>query len=281
MRQNTFCKIFLLVLLFAFIDILLIGRAEEAGRMHRLSGKTTKSDEFRTQALNRQVMDYIEEQPAAKRGTAVGLYLLESKFGYNTFTYTFSENKMMKLETKWKKNQQWTEYKAYCNAIWNDITYFPVPVSTENKKLSVTFADSWMGERSYGGKRAHEGTDIMAGKNVAGLYPVVSMTDGVVTNKGWLEKGGYRIGITSPSGGYFYYAHLSSYANIEEGDTVQAGQLLGFMGNSGYGEEGTTGKFDVHLHIGIYINPNGEEVSVNPYWILKFLENHKLNYAYS
>ena len=43
-----------------------------------------------------------------------------------------------------------------------------------------------------------------------GYYPVVSMTDGVVTEKGWLEKGGWRIGITAPTGAYFYYAHLDS-----------------------------------------------------------------------
>ena len=88
----------------------------------------------------------------------------------------------------------------------------------------------------------------MASKNVAGIYPIVSMTDGIVRSKGWLEKGGYRIGIEAPSGAYFYYAHLHSYASLEIGDEVQAGELLGFMGDSGYGVEGTTGKFPVHLH---------------------------------
>lgn len=39
---------------------------------------------------------------------------------------------------------------------------------------------------------------------------------------------------------------------IKEGDQVQAGEMLGFMGDSGYGEEGTTGQFPVHLHLGIY-----------------------------
>ncbi len=46
-------------------------------------------------------------------------------------------------------------------------------------------------------KRGHEGIDIMALKNQRGLYPVLSMTDGVITNLGWLEQGGYRIGITA------------------------------------------------------------------------------------
>ena len=60
-----------------------------------------------------------------------------------------------------------------------------------------------------------------------------------------------------------------------------AGELLGYMGDSGYGEEGTTGKFDVHLHVGIYFYKNGEEISLNPYFLLKALENKKLIYSYS
>ena len=121
----------------------------------------------------------------------------------------------------------------------------------------------------------------MKGENVRGLYPVLSMSDGVVTNIGWLEKGGYRVGITSPNGVYFYYAHLESYADIKKGDNIKAGQLLGFMGDSGYGEEGTVGRFDVHLHLGIYSWDTGEEISVNPYFLLQKLETKKLKYAYS
>ena len=62
------------------------------------------------------------------------------------------------------------------------------------------------------------------------------------------------MGILAPGGAYFYYAHLDSYADLKEGDPVKAGDFLGYMGDSGYGEEGTTGKFPVHLHVGIYLN---------------------------
>ena len=49
------------------------------------------------------------------------------------------------------------------------------------------------------------------------------------------------------------------------------------MGDSGYGEEGTVGKFDVHLHMGIYLNDEkGEEFSINSYWIMKYLEDKLL-----
>ena len=116
----------------------------------------------------------------------------------------------------------------------------------------------------------------MANKNQRGLYPIVSMTDGTVTNKGWLEKGGYRIGITAPSGAYFYYAHLESYSHIEVGDKIKAGDLLGFMGDSGYGKEGTVGQFAVHLHLGIYVYLDGKEVSVNPYWVLRYIEKQRV-----
>ena len=59
-----------------------------------------------------------------------------------------------------------------------------------------------------------------------------------------------------------------------------AGQFLGFMGDSGYGEEGTVGQFPVHLHLGIYSFEEGKEISVNPYYVLLALEDKKLKYYY-
>ncbi|MBP3544550.1 MAG: M23 family metallopeptidase [Lachnospiraceae bacterium] len=166
--------------------------------------------------------------------------------------------------------------------ILSDIIYFPVMKSSRNKETGfcgadISYADAWLAERNYQNtSHSHEGTDIMALNNRRGYYPIVSMTDGVVENIGWLEKGGYRIGIRSPHGGYFYYAHLYRYADgLTEGSQIQAGQLLGFMGDSGYSKvEGTVGNFDVHLHLGIYLKTSHyEELSVNPYWILKLVES--------
>jgi murein DD-endopeptidase MepM/ murein hydrolase activator NlpD len=163
----------------------------------------------------------------------------------------------------------------YNKAIFSDLKYFPVPILQQENK-DITYCNSWSELRNYGGNRRHEGTDIMAGNNIRGHYPIISMTEGTVEKLGWLEQGGYRIGIRSPSGGYFYYAHLASYAqNLSIGDAVIAGQLLGFMGDSGYGSEGTVGKFDVHLHLGIYVNTEAGEMSVNPYYILKILEKNR------
>lgn len=51
---------------------------------------------------------------------------------------------------------------------------------------------------------------------------------------------------------------------------------MDIWGDSGYGEEGTVGQFDVHLHFGIYINDNnGNEISINPISYFKGIENNK------
>ena len=176
------------------------------------------------------------------------------------------------------KLPEWSSYLNACRAVWDDLAYFPVARDSTGV-LSVSFEDSWMFERTYQGERGHEGTDIMPSVNKNGVFPVVSMTDGVVEEKGWLELGGYRIGIRAPKGAYFYYAHLDSYAQIEVGDEVKAGDLLGFMGDTGYGtEEGTRGKFPVHLHLGIYICPDEEEFSVNPYPALCYLKEKTVSF---
>lgn len=69
--------------------------------------------------------------------------------------------------------------------------------------------------------------------------------------------------------------------DFQKGDNVEAGQILGYMGDTGYGEEGTCGKFPVHLHLGIYITtPRETELSVNPYYILCAMEKKAKKYRY-
>ena len=114
-----------------------------------------------------------------------------------------------------------------------------------------------------------------------GIFPVLSMTDGVVEKQGWLPQGGYRLGIRSDRGIYYYYAHLYDYAEgIKEGTIVVSGQLLGFAGDTGYSNiEGTVGNFPVHLHVGIYYNDaQGQETAVNPYPFLQGLETVAMPY---
>ncbi len=173
-------------------------------------------------------------------------------------------------------------YQETMESVWGELVYFPVPDSSVNEEATTAFENTWMAERTYGGKRSHEGIDVMASIEEAGYYPVVSMTDGAIEQIGWLEKGGYRIGVRSLEGNYYYYAHLHSYAREwEKGDTIQAGEILGYMGDTGYGPEGTTGQFPVHLHVGVYV-PLGadQEMAISPYWMLCYLEDKKLKYAY-
>ena len=181
------------------------------------------------------------------------------------------------LETSVNLNQETTDefeiYMERVNEIFEDLQCFPVV--KEADVYPISYENTWGAQRSYGGNRTHEGCDLMAVSNERGKYKVCSMTDGTVRQIGWLEQGGWRIGIESDSGVYYYYAHLDSYEKaFEEGERVVAGQILGRMGDSGYGKKpGTKGQFDVHLHVGIYIKDlSGKERAINPYWYLKQLE---------
>lgn len=260
-----------------FISFFMISLKERA-QTARLREDIIQEDAFRSQQYSRQVLSALKN--SENIGEDAGLYLLESEWGAKNISLREGEKLFARWKKKWKGNKTYPIYRSYMEAIWNDVVCFPIPEPMKGKKYTVTYEDSWMNERTYGGRRGHEGTDIMMRVNQAGIYPVVSITDGIVTHMGWLEKGGYRIGVTAPGGAYFYYAHLDSYANLHEKDEVKVGQILGFAGNSGYGPEGTTGKFPVHLHLGIYLRQEDREISVNPYWILRYLEEHKLKYSF-
>lgn len=163
--------------------------------------------------------------------------------------------------------------------VLSDIKYFPIPENKREDSRSYWYCNSWKADRSYGGERKHYGTDIIDSKDERGYFPIVSMTDGDVEKIGWLELGGWRVGIRATHGGYFYYAHLDKYEEgIDEGSKVKAGDIIGYMGNSGYGKEGTCGKFEVHLHLGISlpIKNISDEFWINPYWILRYMEDNKI-----
>ncbi|MCM1246297.1 MAG: M23 family metallopeptidase [Roseburia sp.] len=161
---------------------------------------------------------------------------------------------------------------AYATVL-SDVRCFPVAFDGTGE-ATISYENSWGNARNYGGDRRHEGVDLMTSNQIPGYFPAVSVCDGIVEKIGWLELGGYRVGIRSEHGMYAYYAHLDSYkAGLDAGDHVKAGETLGYVGNTGYGEEGTRGKFDVHLHFGMYIDIEGKEISINPYEILRYLES--------
>lgn len=277
--RHRYISYFAGIFLLAFFAVLNTGVLISVSGFQRLQKPVVSQPDFRRQPVSETMQVYLKQ--ATDPGRDVGLYWMATDFENRRFPGKVSPSGFQKLYRQWRNQTGWDAYVQSCRAIWNDVKYFPIPQSLDDTEDKISYVDSWMFERNYGGKRGHEGTDIMAEKNTPGYYPVVSMTDGVVTEKGWLEKGGWRIGITAPTGTYFYYAHLDSYAELEKGDPVKAGDLLGYMGDSGYGEEGTTGEFPVHLHLGIYLKEGTEEISVNPYPVLRYAENARIKCVYS
>ncbi len=114
-------------------------------------------------------------------------------------------------------------------------------------------ADTWHAPRSP--RRRHEGIDIFAKKGT----PVFSTTEGIVFSRGQHALGGNVVWVYGPGGQRHYYAHLDRFADVASGDRVQAGTLLGFVGNTGNAR--TT---PAHLHYGVY----GKAGAINPYPLL-------------
>lgn len=204
--------------------------------------------------------EYKNNRDFIKKGKSKFIFLLLFESLLITLLHHYIDRKALLNDKKQEKHN-----RIY-NEIATDMEYFPIPLYFRNR---IMYEDTYGADRMQG---YHEGCDIMDVFDEPGQIPIVSCCDGVITNLGWLFLGGYRIGITGNNGIYFYYAHLDSYAEgLEIGDTVYGGQLIGFMGNSGEGEEGTVGKFPTHLHFGIY-PIHDEMTAVNPYPYLKTLE---------
>ncbi len=235
------------------------------GMISGINTEDLEGDGFREQKLNEELLVQIRKlcpDPVQKRqADVIAATMLMGHFSPEKI---YGEAPLLKRY----KPRLWQEGQKSYQAVWGDLECFPVAAT------AVFYEDSWLAPRGSRGDRRHEGCDLFGEKDAPGIYPVVSITRGKVEQIGWLPLGGYRIGIRSPSGGYFYYAHLDSYGReFQEGDSVKAGQLLGYMGNTGYGPEGTRGEFATHLHMGIYVKTqNHSELSVNPYWVLRFLD---------
>lgn len=137
--------------------------------------------------------------------------------------------------------------------------------------------------RSFGFRRKHLGNDLMGAQGT----PIVAVEGGVVEAMGWNRYGGWRIGIRSFDGKrYYYYAHLQKdrpfAPGLEEGDLVQAGDLIGFMGRTGYSDRENTNNIEtVHLHFGIQLvfeesqKECNSEIWIDAYDIVRLLSGHR------
>ncbi len=121
--------------------------------------------------------------------------------------------------------------------------------------------------------RKHEGEDIMAPKGT----PVYNAIAGTVVNYGWNQLGGWRLTVRVDAATTFYYAHLDRYApGIGIGTKLAAGQLIGYVGSTGYGPEGTEDQFAPHLHFGIYKTDRSPWEPIDPQQYLRWWEHNNL-----
>ncbi len=137
--------------------------------------------------------------------------------------------------------------------------------------------------RSFGFARKHLGNDLMGGLGT----PIVAVEGGVVEAMGWNRYGGWRIGIRSfDSKRYYYYAHLQKdhpfAKDLQEGDMVQAGDLIGFMGRTGYSDKENMNNIQtVHLHFGMELvfeesqKECNSEIWIDVYDIVRLLSSHR------
>ena len=95
------------------------------------------------------------------------------------------------------------------------------------------------------GHRKHQGIDIFARRGT----PVVAAAEGVVVRIGTTDRlGGNTVWVAGKPSTLYYYAHLDRHrAGLYVGQHVEAGELLGYVGNTGNAR--TT---PPHLHFGVY-----------------------------
>lgn len=151
------------------------------------------------------------------------------------------------------------------------------------KNYAFSHYDDFGNSRSYGFKRTHLGNDLMGSIGT----PIIAVESGVIENIGWNQYGGWRIGIRSfDQKRYYYYAHLRKnhpYAEgLEAGMTVKAGDVIGYLGMTGYSTKENVNNINVpHLHFGMQLifdesqvdSPN--EIWIDVYAIIEFLMKNR------
>ena len=143
--------------------------------------------------------------------------------------------------------------------------------------------DDFGAARDYGYRRQHLGHDFLGQTGT----PVIAVESGIVEAIGWNQYGGWRIGIRSfDKKRYYYYAHLRKdypyQSNLKEGSVVQAGDVIGYLGRTGYSTTENTNNIDQsHLHFGIQLifdesqKDSANEIWISCYELAKFLRQHQ------
>ena len=109
---------------------------------------------------------------------------------------------------------------------------------------TASYGDSFGAPRSDVPGGWHHGEDIFAAMGT----PLLAVADGTLHTIGFNRIGGYRLWLRDGQGNEFYYAHLSAYSPLAvEGRSVHAGDVIGFVGNTGDADGGAP-----HLHFEIH-----------------------------
>ena len=253
-------------------------------------------------ALNSAVeLDIASQEEETKLNYITLLAYLGAKYGGDFSKYKYSD--MTSFAEKLKSGEEIEE-------LTKDMTYFDYYLEAytavlsgmvgnyiENNEekygvkwfspIAKTFPysayDDFGAVRTYGYTRPHLGHDMMASVGT----PIIAVESGVVECLGWNQYGGWRVGIRSHDRKrYWYYAHLRQNRpfaeNLKEGDTVTAGDVIGYVGRTGYStDENTNGITESHLHIGLQlIFDESQKECDNEIWvdvcaICDILESHK------
>lgn len=137
--------------------------------------------------------------------------------------------------------------------------------------------------RNYGFARKHLGHDLLGSIGT----PIVAVESGTVEAIGWNQYGGWRIGIRSfDQKRYYYYAHMRKnhpyHYQLKEGDVVAAGEVIGYLGMTGYSTKENVNNINVpHLHWGMQLifdesqKDAVSEIWIDCYQITKFLSQNR------
>ena len=124
------------------------------------------------------------------------------------------------------------------------------------------FGDSYGAFRGDVSGNWHHGDDIFAHLGA----PILAVADGTVFSVGWNDVGGNRLWVRDDQGNEFYYAHLSAFTPLaKNGAHVRAGEMLGFVGNTGDAQGTPTHlHFEVHPYSLLFMGYDGA-VDPTPY----------------
>lgn len=143
--------------------------------------------------------------------------------------------------------------------------------------------DDFGDSRSFGYKRRHLGNDLMGSIGT----PIAAVEGGTVEAIGWNRYGGWRIAVRSFDGKRsYYYAHLRRNKpykeGLEIGSKVRAGEIIGYLGMTGYSsEENVNGMNVPHLHLGMQLIFNevqkegNNQIWIDMYSIVELLNKNK------